>query len=335
MFIRQLTSLSRFAAVAVLLSGCRSASPPAAPSHAQNTFTINGRIVSADSSQVVLDGDAVPGFMEAMTMPYKLEDPSVASELHPGDRIRATVHADRATDGYTNVRLDHIVVTAQARPDYLPPIQYHVPKPGDPVPDFTFVNQSGRTIHLAQFKGKVLLLTFVYTRCRLADFCPRMSQNFADIDKSLASDPALFNQTHLLTLSFDPGYDTPDVLRRYGDAYTGSSSIKKFQHWDFAVPPAKELPAVTQFFNVGVTPGDANSLTHSLSTILIGRDGRIVAWYPSNDWKPAEVFAEIKKIAGTDAAEAPHEPKSHAIFVYSSQHPNPAAACETRTLANL
>ena len=282
-----------------LLPGCHAAPPAPATktAAAQKTFTIRGKVLSADATQVVLDGEAVPGFMEAMAMAYKLKDPSIASELHPGDRIKATVLANDTAEGYTNVRLDNIVVLGQARPDYLPAIQYHVPQAGDTVPDFKFLNQSDRTLHLDQFKGKVVLLTFIYTRCRIADFCPRMSNNFAEIDKALAADPPLYQQTHLLTISFDPGYDTPKVLRSYGDAYIGNDAKQKFLHWDFAAPPEKELPAVTQFFNVGVTPGDSKSLTHSLSTVLIGKDGKIVNWYPSNQWKPADVLVQIRKAA--------------------------------------
>ena len=283
--------------VLALLPGCRPAppTPRTSASAAPKNFTIRGKVVSTDTTHVVLDGEDVPGFMEAMTMSYKLEDPSVVSELHPGDRITATVLADHTAEGYTNVRLDDIVVIAQARPDYKPAIQYHVPQAGDVVPDFKFINQSDRTIHLDQFKGKVVLMTFIYTRCQLADFCPRMSRNFAEIDKALAADPALYQRTHLLTISFDPGYDTPKVLRSYGGAYTGNYTNEKFLHWDFAAPPAKELPVVTQFFNVGVTPGDSKSLTHSLSTVLIGKDGKILDWYPSNEWKPADVLAAMKK----------------------------------------
>jgi protein SCO1/2 len=264
----------------------------------QKTFTIRGKIVATNGTHVTLDGEDVPGFMEAMTMDYKLKDPSVASELHPGDRITANVLADGdSASGYTNIQLDNIVVIAQARPDYKPPVAYHVPTTGDPVPDFHLLNQSDRTIHLDQFKGKLVLLTFIYTRCQLADFCPRMSRNFADIDKALAADPALYSQTHLISVSFDPAYDTPKVLRSYGGAYTGNYTNEKFLHWDFAAPTEKDLPAVTQFFNVGVTPGDDKSLTHSLSTILIGKDGKIIAWYPTNDWDPKEVLAQIKKSA--------------------------------------
>jgi len=241
-----------------LLAGCHQA-PPSAASAAvpQKTFTIRGKVVGTDTTHVTLDGEDVPGFMEPMIMDYALKDPSVVSELHPGDRISASVLADHGPEGYTNVRLDNIVVIAQARPDYKPAIQYHVPTPGDIVPDFHLLNQNDRTLHLNQFKGKIVLLTFIYTRCPLADFCPRMSRNFADIDKALAAEPALYNQTHLLSISFDPAYDTPKVLRSYGGAYTGNYTNEKFIHWDFAAPSEKDLPALTQFFNVGVTPGDS------------------------------------------------------------------------------
>jgi protein SCO1/2 len=283
----------------VLLPGCRQNTPPTVSKQASaaQTFTIRGRVVSTDATHVTLDGEDVPGFMEAMTMDYKLADPSVVSELHPGDRITAKVLANKIGDDYGDVRLDDIVVIAQARPDYKPPVSYHVPTAGDVVPDFKLLNQSDRTIHLDQFKGKIVLMTFIYTRCQLADFCPRMSHNFADIDKALAADPALYKQTHLISVSFDPTYDTPKVLRSYGGAYTGNYTNERFLHWDFAAPTEKELPAMTQFFNVGVTPGDSKSLTHSLSTVLIGKDGKIVDWYPTNEWKPEEILAAIKKSA--------------------------------------
>jgi len=283
-------------ALLCLLAGCRQASTPASKLP-EKTFPVRGKIISTDATHVTLDHEAVPGFMEAMTMPYKLKDPSIVSELHPGDRITAKIVVQQDAAGFRDPELDNIVVTAQARPDYKPAVQYHVPNPGDDVPDFHLLNQSDRTIHLSQFKGKVVLITFVYTRCPLADFCPRMSRNFADIDKSLAADPALYNQTHLLSISFDPAYDTPKVLRSYGGAYTGNYTKETFTHWDFAAPSEKDLPAVTQFFNVGVTGTDPKTITHSLSTILIGKDGKVAAWYPTNDWDPKEVIAQIKKAA--------------------------------------
>jgi protein SCO1/2 len=285
-----------FLVILALFLGChQNSTSPSTSADKQKTFAIRGKIVSTNGATVTLDGEDVPGFMEAMTMDYKLKDPSVASELHPGDRITAKVLATPDGGSYTNVLLDDIVVIAQARPDYKPPVAYHVPTPGDSVPDFHLLNQSDRTIHFDQFKGKLVLLTFIYTRCPLADYCPRMSRNFADIDKALAADPALYRQTHLLSVSFDPAYDTPKVLRSYGGAYTGNYTNEKFEHWDFAAPTEKDLSVVTQFFNVGVTPGDNKTLTHSLSTVLIGKDGKIIAWYPTNDWKPEDILAVIRK----------------------------------------
>jgi protein SCO1/2 len=170
-----------------------------------------------------------------------------------------------------------------------------VPEAGDAVPDFKLVNEAGKPIHLEQFKGKALLLTFIYTRCPLEDYCPRMNKNFAQIDKALESDPAMYDKTHLLSISFDPKDDTPEVLHSYGQIYAGVGA--KFTHWDFAVPPEKELAAMLQFFDVGVTPGDGGSLNHSMSTVLIGKDGKVDAFYPSNDWSPAEVLAKMKSAA--------------------------------------
>jgi protein SCO1/2 len=294
-----LLALSFVAATLFLLpvTGCRDSASPSSRAYPEKTFPVRGRVVSTDATHVTLDHEAVPGFMEAMTMPYKLKDPSIVSELHPGDRITARIIVQQDAAGFRAPELDNIVVIAQARPDYKPAVQYHVPQVGDSVPDFRLLNQSDRTIHLSQFKGKVLVATFIYTRCPLADYCPRMSRNFADIDKALFSDPALYAGTHLLSISFDPTYDTPTVLRSYGGAYTGNYTKETFAHWDFAAPSEKELPEMTKFFGVGITPGENMTLNHSLSTVVIGKDGKVAAWYPTNDWNPAEVVAAIKKAA--------------------------------------
>ena len=292
---------------ALTLAGCRPSPPPpktSAPSSAEaadasgtRSYPMRGKVVAIHGSDVTLDHQAVPGFMDAMTMSYKLKDPSIVSELHPGDRITATLLVHKDVDGFNNELLDSIVIIAQAKPDYKPAVQYHVPTPGDTVPNFAFRNQSDRTIHLNQFRGRAVLMTFIYTRCQLADFCPRMSHNFADINNALSSDPKLYNATHLLSISFDPAYDTPQVLRSYGGSYTGRFTKETFGHWDFAAPPAAELAPLTQYFDVGVTPGDAKSLTHSLSTVLIGKDGKVVAWYPTNDWQTSDVLSKLKAAA--------------------------------------
>jgi protein SCO1 len=292
----------------VTLSGCRgkqanTGNGEAALTGNVQTYQVKGTIVGSDpsSGQVTIDAQAIPGFMEAMTMPYQLAQPNIASELHPGDRITARL---RVTD--TRSLLDQIVVVAQQKPDYKPVVIYNTPTAGQPVPDFRFLNQDGKMIGIDRFRGKALLVTFIYTRCPLPDFCVRMSRNFAEIDRALAADPHLYAQTHLLSVSFDPGYDTPKVLRSYGGAYTGKYSKENFAHWDFAAPPQADLEKVDEFFDVGVTPGENQTLTHSLSTVLIAPDGKIARWYPDNDWKPADVLNDIKQVLKEGRAQSGH-----------------------------
>jgi protein SCO1/2 len=254
--------------------------------------------VDAAEQQIALRSEAIPGFMAAMTMDYKVTDPAAVQEMHPGDVIAATLLADGSPEDATNLRLASVVIVAEAKPDEKPAVQYHVPTPGDAVPDFSLLDESDRTIGLKRFRGKVLLLTFIYTRCPLADYCPRMSRNFAEIDKDLAADPKLYAKTHLLTVSFDPEFDSPAVLKSYGEAYTGRYTKETFQHWEFGAPPVAELAKMEQWFDVGVTPGPGTTLQHSLSTVVIGKDGKVVAFWPTNDWSVEEVLAKVKAAAG-------------------------------------
>ena len=281
------------------LAGCHSASAPSTLPNGVQQYPMRGVVISTDpsSGEVTLKHNAIPGLMEAMTMPYRLADPAALSELHPGDLITATLLAGHDAAGPTNMRLKDIDIIAQARPDAPPAVQYHMPAPGELVPNFALLNQSGRKISLDQFRGKVLVLTFIYTRCTAVDYCPRMSRNFADIDKALQADPTLYAKTHLLSVSFDPTYDTPKVLRGYGSAYTGRGPQETFEHWDFAAPPVAELPKVEQYFDLGVTPGEKGTLQHSLSTVVIGKDGKVVAFYPTNDWTPSNVLAQVRSAA--------------------------------------
>ena len=166
-----------------------------APAQNFKVYKLRGKVVSTDAAkgEVTLNHEAIPGFMEAMTMPYKLKDASILSELHPGDVITADVLVSQDPDA--DILLDHIVVVAQAKPDYKPAAFYHVPAPGDAVPDFKLRNQDGRPIHLGQFHGKALVVTFIYTRCPSPEFCPRVTRNFAALEKQLAANPALYAKT--------------------------------------------------------------------------------------------------------------------------------------------
>jgi protein SCO1/2 len=246
-------------------------------------------VVSVDQKDgvIALDTEAIPGFMEAMTMAYTLQNPSAASELHPGDTLTAQLQL-----GAQGAVLSDIVILQQTNLNVLPPVQYHLPQPDDTVPDFQFRNQSNREISVKQFRGKVLVLTFIYT--------PLMSRNFAHLDQLLSTDPKFHAKTHLLSISFDPKYDTPAVLRSYGGAYTGRYTQETFRHWDFAAPSQAELASVLQWFDVGVTSSNGKVVAHSVSTAVIGPDGKICAWYPTNTWTLQQAMKDIQQILAKD-----------------------------------
>ncbi|MGA3264020.1 MAG: SCO family protein [Terracidiphilus sp.] len=260
-------------------------------------YKLRGKVVSTDAArgEVTLDHEAIPGFMEAMTMPYKLKDASILGELHPGDMITADVLVWQ--DPNADMLLDHIVVVAQARPDYRPAVSYHVPAPGDAVPDFKLRNQDGRLIHFGQFRGQALLVTFIYTRCPSPEFCPRVTRNFAAVEKALAADAALDAKTHLICVSFDPEHDTPERLRAYGAAYIGSDAKSAFADWDFAAPEKPVLLEMAKFFDLGFTNEADGTITHSLSTTLIGPDGKVAHFYPGNEWTAEQILADVKQSA--------------------------------------
>jgi protein SCO1/2 len=285
----------------VVLAGCHS-SQKSTPSSAASNFKVyklRGKVVSTNpaTGEVTLNHEAIKGFMEAMTMPYKLKDPTILSELHPGDVITADVLVSQNADA--DVLLDHIVVVAQAKPDHPPTVSYHVPVQGDQVPDFKLRNQDGRAIHLREFQGKALLVTFIYTRCPLPNFCPRVTRNFAAVEKQLAARPALYGKTHLLCVSFDPEHDTPERLRAYGATYIGSDAPKAFGHWDFAVPDKPVLAEMAKFFDLGMTNEADQTITHTLSTTLVGPDGKVVRFYPGNEWTAEQLTADVRQRMGS------------------------------------
>ena len=261
--------------------------PPAATTAttAAKRYQLTGRVVSTDKrgSSVMIDGDEIPGFMGAMTMPYTVKDLTLLDKLTPGDKITADVVV-QGDDSW----IENVVVTGHTTAPPKPITELHIPAAGDSVPDFKLVNQDNRKISLRQYRGRTLLLTFIYTQCPFPDFCPRLSRQFAEINRQLQSNPALYAKTHLLSISFDPEHDTPKALRAYAFSVSGSKNAALFQHWEFAVPRASDLPAIATFFGL-VYDKEGVVINHSLSTAVVGPDGRIFKWYP-DDWQPADVI---------------------------------------------
>jgi protein SCO1/2 len=282
---------------AVFGIGCRQSGPSAtASAGVVRHYPISGKVVgtNAVSGQVEVDATAIPGFMDAMTMPYTLKDPAMLKQIHRGDQVTGTLDVDG--DGTV---LDNLKVTNRSAEILQPEPQVLMKplKPGEPVPEteFALVDQDGKTVRLSDYLGKYLLLTFIYTHCPLSDYCPRMSHQFAEIDTLLAKQPAAYAKTHLLSISFDPKHDTPAVLRSYGGAYTGKYTQETFDHWTFAAPTEADYAPLLKFFDVSSVPAPGGTLTHTLSTVLIGPDGKILDWYTGNDWTVPQVLGDMQK----------------------------------------
>ena len=163
------------------------------------------------------------------------------------------------------------------------------PERGDEVPDFSLVNQDGRRINLHQYRGRTLILTFIYTRCPLPDYCPLMTEHFTRISEGLKQDPELYKQTHMLSISVDPEYDTPKVMR----AYAESNGQRSFDHWEFATGLAEEVRRAADYFGLEYYP-ESDQIIHSLRTALIAPDGKLLKIYRGNEWKPAELLTDLR-----------------------------------------
>ena len=277
----------------LFITGCDTTSPTSAAKR----YPFTGRVVSVDvqHQSAVIDGDNIPGFMDAMAMSYQIKPPSALSQLAPGDSISAEVvviePGEKSDDVGPHYWLENVKVTAHK--DDTPaagPNALHMPAPGEDVPDFSFTNQSGKRISLHQYRSQVLLVTFVYTRCPFPDFCPRMSNNFAEIYHEVAANPASAG-IHLLTISFDPEHDTPKVLRDYGFSVAHTHDAALFKRWEFAALRAADLPKVADFFALTVKP-EGGLITHNLSTSVIGPDGKIVKWYHGGDWQVSDLMKD-------------------------------------------
>jgi len=256
----------------------------------QQRFDLRGKVVAVDTSAgtVTVAHQAILGYMSAMTMSFVVKDRWAFEVLKPGQSITATlvIEGDHSW-------LEGLVVTEQGKPENnsLAPSGPVPPLLGQEVPDFSLVNQDGKRIHLHQYRGKALLLTFIYTRCPLPDYCPLMSTNFAQIAQQIRSDPKLSACIHLLSISIDPEFDTPAVLRAYGRNYAGA--LHPFDLWEFATGTPEQVRKVAGFFGLRYWT-DRGQIVHTLLTALIAPGGKVIQVYRGNDWQPAQVVSDLR-----------------------------------------
>jgi protein SCO1/2 len=259
---------------------------------AAHTYPIHGQIFAISSPgtdgrvEITLKHDDIRGFMPAMTMPYAVERASNTAGLAEGDVIDATLVVNGS-----DVHLEALHKTGHAPlpPDARPVRIMDVMEPGDLVPDDPLIDQTGATRRLSDWRGRVLAVTFVYTRCPLPNFCPAMDRGFTALQKAIREDALLTARAHLVTVSFDPAHDTPAVIQGHAEAQGADPAI-----WSYLTGAPAAIDHLTSRFGVSPIAGEAETITHNLRTAIVEPDGRLVKIYSGNGWTPDALLNDLR-----------------------------------------
>ncbi len=278
--------------VAIALLGCgRSTNSEEGADHYDTRGIVRG--FSPDRSTVEIQHENIPGFMPSMTMPFMAHDPKQIGDLKTGDAIsfRMTVTKNDFWIGEVKRIKREEVNVKEPKQTALAPTDNHARlKEGDGMPAFSLTNQNGERISSETFHGQPFVLTFVFTRCPVPNFCPRMSNNFEELQAAIKAGSSALVNTRLLSVTLDPEYDTPKILNDYAAFHHADSKI-----WSFATGEKNEIDSLTRAFSV-YRQKEGGTISHGLATALINRNGIVEKIWRGNGWTPEEVtqFLQIE-----------------------------------------
>lgn len=260
----------------------------------KRSYPLAGQVVAvnAERQELTIKHDDIRGFMPAMTMPFKVRSAGEFGRWKPGDVIRATLVIEETT-GY----LEELIKTGEAP---LPEageetLATRMIEPGTAVPDAAFTDQHGSARRFSEWRGKTVAVAFVYTRCPLPDFCPQVDRHFAAVQEALKREPDLAARVHLLSVSFDPDYDTPKVLRAHATRLGADPA-----QWSYVTGAREAVDPFAAVFGVSIMRDDKplQEILHNLRTPVIGPDGRLSEVLGGNQWTPQELLDAIRKADG-------------------------------------
>jgi protein SCO1/2 len=246
---------------------------------ADKEYAVSGMVVAVDvaAKRFTVSHERIPGFMDAMTMPFDVRQASDLRGVVPGAIVDFTLVVGEkealATQitvrRYESVERDprtarRLAVMKRMAGLTAPPVAV-----GARMPDFTLTDHTGRRVSLSSLAGKVVAVNFVYTRCALPQFCLRTSNTFAAVQKRFAK--ALDRDLVLLTVTFDPERDTPEVLAGYAAQWQPHPT-----GWRFLTGAPAEVRRVCALFGQEAFL-DEGLMNHSLHTAVIDRAGTLVA----------------------------------------------------------
>jgi protein SCO1/2 len=253
-------------------------------------YEVRGQILGVDPArqEVLMKHEDIEGFMPAMTMPYKVQDPAMLQGTQPGDLVTATLVVEEV-----NAYLSTMTKTGSAPVDAAaggPEITASdLLMEGDVVPDRTLIDQAGMTRTMGTLRGHRVALTFIYTRCPLPDFCPLMDRQFKEVQQTISKTPELAD-VQLLSITLDPEFDQPAVLAQHAKTLGADT-----RNWHFVTGNRDEVLSFAKRFGIITEPGDASApVVHNLRTAVIDPEGRLVKAYSGSTWSPAELVADLK-----------------------------------------
>jgi len=253
------------------------------------------RELPADGQTVVVRHEAIPGFMPKMTMTFNVRDTNQLRGLQTGDAITFNVKATEEDSWIENIRHASTNDLAPLPPsDPASAALLHVAqmKHGDVLPDAELLAEDGRTIKLSEFQGRAVAFTFIFTRCPLPDFCPRMNQHFNRARDLLLQRPGGPTNWQLLSISFDPEFDKPGVLTRYAYSYRG----KNTDHWLFAAAPTNVMASFVSQLDFRFA-NEGGSFLHNLRTVVLDPQRRIYRQFDGNKWKASDLADALAEAA--------------------------------------
>ena len=273
----------------------------AAPILAGKTYSASGLVLRADREHLFLEVScqAIPGYMDAMVMTFPVHNAAAIDGVTPGmmidfklevrknivyaDQIRVHVFESTAQEPMAARQLE-ILDAATAPASRIGPALLV----GQTVPDFTLIDQRRKSVTVSAFKGKVVSITFIYTRCPLPNFCFRMSNNFGVLHQRFAE--RMGKDLVLLSITFDPEHDQPDTLADYARTWA-----KDDKAWHFLTGPLADVHKICRQFGVSSWQ-DEGFLTHSLHTVIIDRQGRMAANLEGNEYSAKQLGDMVEAV---------------------------------------
>jgi protein SCO1/2 len=282
--------LGIFGLIQLVLPNAQSSGSSAAVETDAQVYAATGvvRELSPDDQTVTISHEAVSNYMGAMTMPFRVRNASEMAGLHPGDKVTFRLHVTQ-TDSW----VDHItrigrVLLNETKPLLPGPASLHG---RNPLWYYHFTNELGQPVSLNDFHGQALAITFIYTRCPLPNYCPRLSKNFQEASQKLESMSGAPTNWHFLSISFDSEFDTPAVLKAYGNSYRYDPA-----HWSFLTGPPDKIAELARLSGVHYASDDG-LINHNFRTLIVDGNGHLQTVFPVSGDFSSSIVSEIVKAA--------------------------------------